>query len=95
MKSIQETEDKIPKVPWNFVNDIKAKKRASPSDNIEPRVWYEWLILDSEISIDEISKASLKLKNGKSVGADVISNEMIKCCVCASLKSTPLNILIK
>ena len=112
LKSIQETEDKNPKVFWNFVNDIKAKKRANPSDNIEPSVWYEWFkklnkssvplednftlpileniekfttaydeILDSEISVDEISKATLKLKNGKSVGDDMISNEMIKCCV--------------
>ena len=94
LKSIQETEDKNPKVFWNFVNDIKAKKRANPSDNIEPSVWYEWFkklnessvpleddftlpiseniekftaaydeILDSDISIDEISKATLKLKH--------------------------------
>ena len=31
--------------------------------------------------MDEIKKAALKLKNGKSVAIDLISNEMIKCCV--------------
>ena len=38
-------------------------------------------MLDKPIDVDEIKKAALKLKNGKSVGIDLISNEMIKCCV--------------
>ena len=38
-------------------------------------------MLDKPINVDEIKKAALKLKNGKSVGIDLISNEMIKCCV--------------
>ena len=35
-------------------------------------------MLDKPIDEDEIKKATLKLKNGKS---DLISNEIIKCCV--------------
>ena len=38
-------------------------------------------MLDKPIDVDEVKKAALKLKNGKSVGIDLISNEMIKCCV--------------
>ena len=38
-------------------------------------------MLDKPIDVDEIKKAALKLKNGKSVGIDLISNEMIKCRV--------------
>ena len=38
-------------------------------------------MLDKPIDVDEIKRAALKLKNGKSVGIDLISNEMIKCCV--------------
>ena len=38
-------------------------------------------MLDKPIDVDEMKKAALKLKNGKSVGIDLISNEMIKCCV--------------
>ena len=37
--------------------------------------------MDKPIDADKIKKAALKLKNGKSVGFDLISNEMIKCCV--------------
>ena len=38
-------------------------------------------MLDKPIDVDEINKTASKLKNGKSVGIDLISNEMIKCCV--------------
>ena len=34
-------------------------------------------MLDKPIDVDEVKKAALKLKNGKSVGIDLISNEMI------------------
>ena len=37
-------------------------------------------MLEKPIDVDEIKNAALKLKNGKSVGIDLISNEMIKCC---------------
>ena len=37
--------------------------------------------LDKPISNEEIIKASKHLKNGKSIGNDAISNEMIKCFV--------------
>ena len=38
-------------------------------------------MLDKPIDVDGIKKTALKLKNGKSVGIDLISNEIIKCCV--------------
>ena len=38
-------------------------------------------MLGKPMDVDEIKKAALKLKNGKSVGIDLIFNEMIKCCV--------------
>ena len=38
-------------------------------------------MLDKLIDVDEIKKAAFKLKNGKSLGIDLISHEMIKCCV--------------
>ena len=37
--------------------------------------------LDEYISIQEIKSAATKLKNNKSTCNDLISNEMIKCCV--------------
>ena len=37
--------------------------------------------MDGEILNKEIIKAAKKLKNGKAVGSDIISNEMIKCLV--------------
>ena len=38
-------------------------------------------MLDKPIDVDEIKKAALQLKNRKSVGIDLISNEIIKCFV--------------
>ena len=38
-------------------------------------------MIDKPIDVAEIKKAALKLKSGKSVGIDLTSNEMIKCCV--------------
>ena len=38
-------------------------------------------LLDGEVLNKEIIKAAKKLKNGKAVGSDIISNEMIKCLV--------------
>ena len=38
-------------------------------------------MLNKPIDVDEIKKAVLKLKKGKLVGVNLISIEMIKCCV--------------
>ena len=44
--------------------------------------WHQFVkMLDKPIDVDEIKEAALKLKNGKSVGIELISNEMIKRCV--------------
>ncbi len=42
LKSIQETANKKLKLFWDLVNEIKPKKKANQSENIQPSVWYEW-----------------------------------------------------
>ena len=72
---------------------IISKKRSSPTDtsksefeklvdfNVSRMTDFAKLndpILDDTISLEEIRKASSKLKTGKAAGNDSISNEMIK-----------------
>ena len=66
----------------NNVNDTLSDDTYRPIiRNMRDFVTQFVKILDKPIDVDEIKKAALKLKNGKSVGIDLISNEMIKCCV--------------
>ena len=54
--------------------DFNVSKIAEFAKSNEP-------ILDDPITLEEICKASTKLKTGKAAGNDTISNEMIKSSV--------------
>ena len=63
---------KNPFLDSTFRSDIEAKlTRMKGSTYID--------ILDDEITMDELKKVIMSLKNNKSVGLDSISNELLKC----------------
>ena len=69
-------------VPGNKWNDhFKSIFRDQSSDSELPPDCPQKGPLYSEISMDEIHKASYILKNNKATGYDMISNEMIMCLI--------------
>ena len=68
---------KLNNINYTLSDDTYRPMIRNPRDFVPQSV----KMLDKPIDVDEIKKAALKLRNGKSVGMDLISNEMIKCCV--------------
>ena len=62
----------------DYVNNIKLQlnniEESMYGDDFEPNI-----ALNESISLDEVEKVLLKLKNRKSVGIDNIPNEVLKC----------------
>ena len=63
----------------NNVNDTLSYETYRPTiRNLKDFAPQFVKMLEKPTDVDEIKKAALKLKNGKSVGIDLTSNEMIK-----------------